>query len=77
MYYFMISVDLLLNIYSLPFGSTKTRMYWFHAVTWTLAISLAVLLIISGDWGVSHDSLLEDFCWNVNFGATNSKRLQR
>ena len=33
-----------------------------------MALLLSVLLVISGDWGVSDASLLEDFCWNVNFG---------
>ena len=66
-------MDLLLNLYGLPFGDTEKRMYIFHGITWTISIVLAVALMFSGDWGVSHDSLLEDFCWNVNFGRPGSR----
>ena len=74
-YYFMISIDLLMNMYSTPFGSTKKRLWWYHSITLTLAFGFAFALLASGDWGVSHDTLLEDFCWNVNFGrpSTNDK----
>ena len=67
-FYFMISVDLMLNLYSSPFGSTQKRMRYYQLFTWTLSFSFAFFLMYTGDWGVSHDSLLEDFCWNVNFG---------
>eukprot|EP01047_Picozoa_sp_COSAG01_P014460 COSAG01_NODE_704_length_14147_cov_5.083648_12_plen_925_part_00 len=66
--YFMISIDLWLNLYASPFGSTKTRLLWYHIITWSLAFGFAIALVASGDWGVSHESLMEDFCWNVNFG---------
>jgi hypothetical protein len=72
-FYFMISVDLLLNLYASPFGSTKKRIFWYHIITWALAIGFAITLVASGDWGVSHESLLEDFCWNVNFGRENHR----
>ena len=69
--YLMITFDLLLNIFGSPFGSTKVRMYFYHAWIWLFALLMSTLLLISGDWGVSKDSLLEDFCWNVNFGHTS------
>ena len=67
-YYWMITVELMLNLYTSPFGSTKKRWLFYHGWTWTISVSLAVWLLFSGDWGVSFDSVLEDFCWNVNFG---------
>ena len=66
--YFMITVDLLLNMFTSPFGSTRRRWYFYGAYIFIVALLLSVLLVISGDWGVSDASLLEDFCWNVNFG---------
>ena len=68
-FYFMISVDLFLNLVTSPFGSQKRRWFIYHGWTWTLAVTMAVLLMFSGDWGASENSILEDFCWNVNFGV--------
>ena len=67
-YYWMITVELMLNLYTSPFGSTKKRWWFYHGWTWSVSLILAVWLMVSGDWGVSFDSVLEDFCWNVNFG---------
>jgi hypothetical protein len=66
--YFMITVDLFLNLVTSPFGGTSKRWIFYHGWTWGISLLSAVLLMVSGDWGVSQDSLLEDFCWNVNFG---------
>ena len=71
-FYFMISVDLFLNLVTSPFGSQKRRWFIYHGWTWTLAVTMAVLLMFSGDWGASENSILEDFCWNVNFGAPHT-----
>jgi hypothetical protein len=98
-FYFMITIDLLLNLFASPFGGSRKRMMFYQGWTWLVSGLLAVLLIISGDWGVSSPvytekgahtdpdggldtpgsstfnvaydkggSILEDFCWNVNFG---------
>lgn len=74
---FMMTVDLLLNLYTSPFGQQWQR--WIFYFGWTLTVSfvLATLLVASGDWGVSTyvptkdnsddegGSILEDFCWCV------------
>eukprot|EP01049_Picozoa_sp_SAG25_P010037 SAG25_NODE_1052_length_4176_cov_3.711813_2_plen_588_part_00 len=65
---FMISVDLLLNLYASPFSSASRRWIFYQGWTWALSITLALVLAFSGEWGVSHDSILEDFCWDINFG---------
>ena len=67
-YYFMITVDLLLNLVTSPFGGTRARWIFYQCWTWGVSITFAVLLLVTGDWGTSFDSLLEDFCWNINFG---------
>lgn len=66
--YFMITVDLFLNLFSSPFGGTSKRWIFYHLWTWSISLLFAVLLMYSDDWGVSQESVLEDFCWNVNFG---------
>ena len=66
--YFMVTIDLLANLYTSPFGSTTKRWIFYHGWTWTISITFAILLMVSGDWGVSQESLLEDFCWHVSFG---------
>eukprot|EP01043_Picozoa_sp_COSAG02_P004985 COSAG02_NODE_132_length_34701_cov_707.955234_21_plen_1515_part_00 len=66
--YFMITVDLFLNLVSSPFGSTSKRWFLYHGWTWGVSFLFAILLMLSEDWGVSQESILEDFCWNVNFG---------
>ena len=72
---FMISVDLMLNLYTSPFGSTKPR--WYFYTIWTLAWStvLSSDVALGDNWGVNNQSILEDFCWNINFGmqGTNSE----
>ena len=70
-FFFMITIDLLLNLLTSPFGSTRKRFFFYHGWTWAVSIFLAVSLYISGDWGVSFDSILEDFCWHRNFGRAN------
>jgi hypothetical protein len=64
---FMISVDLLLNLFTSPFGNTKRRWMFYQCWTWMLSIGLSTWLALGGEWGVSFDSILEDFCWNINF----------
>ncbi len=66
-YFWMITVDLVLNLYTSPFGAQK-RWHFYHGWTLTFSLVLSVWLIAVGDWGVSYDSILEDFCWNVNWG---------
>eukprot|EP01043_Picozoa_sp_COSAG02_P002647 COSAG02_NODE_62_length_43372_cov_14.404710_17_plen_972_part_00 len=70
-FFFMITVDLLLNLLTSPFGSTRKRWLFYHGWTWAVSVVLAVWLYVSGDWGVSFDSILEDFCWHRNFGRLN------
>ena len=70
-FFFMITVDLLLNLLTSPFGSTRKRWLFYHGWTWAVSVVLAVWLYVSGDWGVSFDSILEDFCWHRNFGRNN------
>ena len=53
---------------------TRKRWLLYHGWTWIVSILLAVLLYVSGDWGVSFDSILEDFCWHRNFGRPNATR---
>ena len=43
------------------------RWIFYQCWTWGVSITFAVLLLVTGDWGTSFDSLLEDFCWNINF----------
>ncbi len=71
-FFFMITIDLLLNLLTSPFGSTRKRWIFYHGWTWAVSIILAVWLYASGDWGVSFDSILEDFCWHRNFGRLNA-----
>lgn len=71
-FFFMITVDLMLNLITSPFGSTSKRWRFYHGWTWTISILLAVALYLTGDWGVSFDSVLEDFCWHKNFGRTDT-----
>eukprot|EP01051_Picozoa_sp_SAG22_P003628 SAG22_NODE_179_length_16124_cov_7.355445_9_plen_1322_part_00 len=68
-FYFMISVDLFLNLVTSPFEEKKGRWVYYYVFPWCLAFFMSVALMYSGDWGVSEDSILEDFCWNVNFGV--------
>ena len=86
-FFFMITVDLLLNLYTSPFGSQWKRWLLYHGWTWSISLILAVLLVASGDWGVSASTrtldaskesfeggtILEDFCWSVNFGHINQE----
>jgi hypothetical protein len=67
-YFWMITVDLFLNLYTSPFGSTKRRWQFYHGWTMVAALVLSIWLVAAGDWGVSYKSILEDFCWNVNWG---------
>jgi GTPase SAR1 family protein len=67
-FYAMISLDLLLDLVSSPFREERRRWRLYHGWTWGVSVTSAVLLLWSGDWGVSAESVLEDFCWNVNFG---------
>ena len=74
-FYFMVTVDMILDLFTSPFGSSRKRMWWYQGIVLTLSFCTATVLRLSGQWGVSDHSILEDFCWNVNFGHKNTDRI--
>lgn len=67
-FYFMVTIDMMLDLFTSPFGSQRRRMWWYQGIVLLISLSFAGWLVFSGEWGVSDQSILEDFCWNINFG---------
>lgn len=72
-FYFMVAVDMMLDLFTSPFGSSRKRMWWYQGIVFALSCGTATALLVGGQWGVHENSILEDFCWSINFGHQSSE----
>ena len=76
-WYFIISIDLVANIYSSPFSSSSTRKLFYFSYCFLISVFTSVYLT-RGDaktasWGPNPD-LLPSMCWNKSFGTKGTAR---